>query len=402
MTSTTPALPVYLDYAATTPVDPRVAAAMAECLTRDGCFANPASSHAPGREARTRVEAARESLAALLGCTPAALVFTSGATEADNLAIKGVAEFHRDRGRHLVTARTEHKAVVDACRSLENHGWEVSWLTPDPQTGRISPGQVDEALRDDTVLVSLMHANNETGVLNDIEAIGRLVRGRGVLFHVDAAQSVGKVPIDLAALEVDLLSLSAHKFHGPKGVGALYVRRQPRANLAAQMHGGGHESGLRSGTLATHQIVGLGTAAALAREELETGMPRLAALRDRLYAGLADLAELNGDPDFGPQARLPGILNLSFPGVEGESLLLALDDLAVASGAACTSASREPSYVLRALGRDDQLAQASLRFSPGRYSTRGEIDYAVRRVRCEVTRLRSLAPPAEIPKSTVK
>ncbi len=380
--------PIYLDYAATTPVDPQVAARMAEHLTRDGVFANPASTHAPGRMARAAVEQARAEVAALLNCTPAEIIFTSGATEADNLAIKGAARFHAARGRHLVTAKTEHKAVLDTCKALEQEGFTVTWLTPEDQ-GRVTPGQLAAALRPDTVLVSLMHANNETGVLNDIAALGALCRERGVLFHVDAAQSVGKVPVDLGALPVDLLSLSAHKFYGPKGVGALFVRQQPRALLAAQIHGGGHERGLRSGTLATHQLVGLGAASALAAEQLPAEGPRLAALREQLWAGLADIGLLNGHPT----ARLPGILNISFPGVEGESLLLALADLAVSSGAACNSATAEPSYVLRALGRDDVLAQSALRFSLGRWTTADEVASAVDRIKAAVARLRALAPP---------
>jgi len=379
--------PVYLDYAATTPVDPRVAARMTECLTREGLFANPASTHALGRAARAAVEQARTAVAALLNCTPPEIVFTSGATEADNLAIKGAARFHQARGRHIVTAKTEHKAVLDTCKALEQEGYAVTWLTPDDQ-GRVTPTQLAAALRSDTVLVSLMHANNETGVLNDIAALGALCRERGVLFHVDAAQSVGKIPLDLAVLPVDLLSLSAHKFYGPKGVGALFVRRQPRALLAAQMHGGGHEHGLRSGTLATHQLVGLGTACALAAEEMAAEGRRLAALREQLWAGLADIGLLNGHPE----ARLPGILNISFPGVEGESLLLALADLAVSSGAACNSATAEPSYVLRALGRDDALAQSALRFSLGRWTTAEEVAFTVQRVQAAVARLRALNP----------
>lgn len=379
--------PVYLDYAATTPVDPRVAARMAEHLTREGLFANPASTHAPGRAARAVVEQARADVAALLNCTPPEIIFASGATEADNLAIKGVARFHQVRGRHIVTAKTEHKAVLDTCKALEQDGYAVTWLTPEDQ-GRVTAAQLAAALRPGTVLVSLMHANNETGVLNDIAALGALCRKRGVLFHVDAAQSVGKIPLDLATLPVDLLSLSAHKFYGPKGVGALFVRREPRALLAAQMHGGGHEQGLRSGTLATHQLVGLGTACALAAVELAAEAPRIAGLREQLWAGLADIGLLNGHPT----ARLPGILNVSFSGVEGESLLLELADLAVSSGAACNSATVEPSYVLRALGRDDALAQSSLRFSLGRWTTAAEVDFAVTRVRAAVARLRALAP----------
>lgn len=381
--------PVYLDYAATTPVDPAVAAAMADCLTADGAFGNPASSHAPGREARARVEAARTALAGLLGTAPENLIFTSGATEADNLAIRGVAEVPANRGRHVITSRVEHKAVLDPCRALERQGFDVTWLVPGSD-GRIHPAQVREALRDDTALVSLMHVNNETGVINDIEAIGAELADHTAVFHVDAAQSVGKIPLDISRLPVDLLSLSGHKFYGPKGVGALYVRAGLRNRLAPQMLGGGHEMGLRSGTLATHQLVGLGKAAELARQALPAEAERIAALRRRLQAGLANEGQLNGDPE----ARVPGILNLSFPDVEGESLLLALSDLAVSSGAACTSASREPSYVLRALGRDDQQAQSSLRFSIGRFTTEAEVDYAAVRVREALARLRKLAPPA--------
>lgn len=387
--------PVYLDYAATTPVDPEVAAAMAECLTADGAFGNPASSHAPGREARARVEAARAALGELLGCAPENLVFTSGATEADNLAIRGVAEAATGPGRHIITSRIEHKAVLDPCRALERQGFDVTWLVPGAD-GRIHPEQLREALRDDTALVSLMHVNNETGVINDIAAIGAALADHAALFHVDAAQSVGKIPLDLSRLPVDLLSLSGHKFYGPKGVGALYVRPGLRNRLVPQMLGGGHERGLRSGTLATHQLVGLGKAAELARQALPAEAERIAGLRRRLWEALGEEGELNGDPE----ARVPGILNLSFPGVEGESLLLALSDLAVSSGAACTSASREPSYVLRALGRDDQLAQSSLRFSLGRFSTAAEVDFATARVKQELARLRELAPPAASAKNS--
>lgn len=383
-------LPVYLDYAATTPVDPRVAAYMMEFLTPEGIFANPAStSHAPGRTARAAVEAARTEVAALVNCEPREIVWTSGATESDNLAIKGAAYFHQRRGRHLITARTEHKAVVDTCVQLEKEGFTVTWLSPDA-SGIVTPGQVAAALREDTVLVSLMHVNNETGVVNDIAAIGAVVRAHGALFHVDAAQSAGKLPIDLATMAVDLMSFSAHKLYGPKGMGALFVRLQPRANLLAQIHGGGHERGLRSGTLATHQIVGMGAAFRLARDSLAEEAIRIVRLRERLWKQIGDLGILNGDPE----RRVPGILNVSFPGVEGESLQLALADLALSSGAACNTAAREPSYVLRALGRDDQLAQSSLRFSLGRFSTEREVDYCARRLREELERLRALAPDA--------
>ncbi len=378
---------IYMDYAATTPVDPQVAEKMAACLTLEGNFGNPASIHAPGRAARAAVEQARRQVAALVGAEPLEIVFTSGATESDNLAIKGVAHFLKGKGRHIVTSRIEHKAVLDACKQLEKEGYSVTWLKPDAD-GLVQPAAVAAALRDDTILVSLMHANNEIGVLNDIAAIGRLVRGRGVLFHVDAAQSAGKVPIDLKSLDVDLMSFAAHKVYGPKGAGALYVRRMPRVNLAPLIHGGGHEQGLRSGTLATHQIVGMGEAFRLARELMPAEAERLAKLRERLWRGLEPLGVLlNGHPT----RRLPGILNLSFPGVEGESLLLACEPLALSSGSACNAADAEPSYVLKALGRDDQLAGASLRFSLGRFSTEAEVDEAIARVGREYRRLQALA-----------
>ena len=376
-----------MDYAATTPVDPRVAEKMSGCLTLEGNFGNPASIHAPGRTARAAVEAARREVAALVNAEPLEIVFTSGATESDNLAIKGAAHFHKDKGRHIVTSRIEHKAVLDACKQLEKEGFSVTSLKPDAD-GLIQPDAVAAALRDDTVLVSLMHANNEIGVISDIAEIGRMVRGRGILFHVDAAQSAGKVPIDLKTLDVDLMSFAAHKVYGPKGAGALYVRRMPRVNLMPLIHGGGHEQGLRSGTLATHQIVGMGEAFRLARELMPTEAVRLARLRDRLWEGLQPLGVLlNGHPS----QRLPGILNLSFPGVEGESLLLACEPLAVSSGSACNAADAEPSYVLKALGRDDQLAGASLRFSLGRFSTEAEVDEAIARVSREYRRLQALA-----------
>lgn len=379
---------IYLDYAATTPVDPRVAERMATCLTRDGLFANPASSHGPGRQARGAVEQARSQVAGLVGAKPQEVVFTSGATESDNLAIKGVAHFERSRGKHIVTSRIEHKAVLDACKQLEREGFEVSWLKPDAD-GLIRPEAVQAALRADTVLVSIMHANNEIGTVNDIAAIGTLLKGCGVRFHVDAAQSAGKLPIDLKNLDVDLMSFSAHKVYGPKGIGALYVRREPRVNLEPLIHGGGHEQGLRSGTMATHQIVGMGEAFRLAREHLSEEAARLAALRERLWQGLSriDGVLLNGHPS----QRLPGILNVSFPGVEGESLLFACATLAVSSGSACNSANQEPSYVLRALGRDDQLAGASLRFSLGRYTTEAEVDESIEIVTREYRRLATLA-----------
>ncbi|HEV2110050.1 MAG TPA: IscS subfamily cysteine desulfurase [Gammaproteobacteria bacterium] len=379
---------LYLDYAATTPLDPRVAERMTACLTRGGLFANPASSHEPGRRARAAVEEARSQVAALVNAAAQEIVFTSGATEADNLAIKGLARFERPRGRHIITSRIEHKAVLDSCKQLEKEGFEVSWLKPDAE-GLIQPEAVQAALRPDTVLVSIMQANNELGTLNDIAAIGRLVAAHGARFHVDAAQSAGKIAIDLKKLDVDLMSFAAHKVYGPKGVGALYVRQQPRVNLEPLIHGGGHERGLRSGTLATHQIVGMGEAFRLARALLPEEAPRIAALRERLWRGLQVIPGLllNGHAS----RRLPGILNVSFPGVEGESLLYACEALAVSSGSACNSADQEPSYVLRALGRDDQLAGASLRFSLGRYSTEAEVDQAVEIVTREYRRLAALA-----------
>jgi cysteine desulfurase len=382
--------PVYLDYAATTPADDRVVARMVECLGRQGCFANPASSsHIPGREARGRVETARRQVAALIGARPTEIIWTSGATESNNLAIKGAARFHADRGRHIVTSRIEHKAVLDTCRQLEKEGWQVSYVLPGPG-GIVGPAQIEAVLRPDTVLVSVMFVNNEIGTVNEVEAIGRLCHERGVLFHVDAAQAAGKLPLDVEAVGADLLSLSAHKVYGPKGIGALYLRGSPKSRLEPLIHGGGHEWGMRSGTLATHQIVGMGEAFRIAAEELEAERQRLRALRERLWAGIAGLGgvHLNGDPE----RRVPGVLNLSFEGVEGESLLFALRELAISSGSACTSASREASYVLRALGRDDQLAQSSLRFSLGRYSTEAEVDFAIRVVREQVNWLRSLGP----------
>jgi cysteine desulfurase len=384
-------LPVYLDYLATTPVDPRVAARMAECLTIDGNFGNPSSrSHVYGWRAEEAVEQARREVADLVGADPREIVWTSGATEADNLALKGVARFHRRRGRHIVTSAIEHKAVLDSCRHLESEGFSVSYVAPD-RGGIVQPAAVAEALREDTILVSVMHVNNELGTVNDIAAIGALCRERGILFHVDAAQSAGKLAIDLAALPVDLMSLSAHKMYGPKGVGALYVRRQPRVWLEAQTHGGGHERGMRSGTLPTHQIVGMGEAARIARDEMQADAERIGRLRDRLWEALADLDGIaqNGDPAH----RVAGALNLRFAGVEGESMIMAMKDLAVSSGSACTSASLEPSHVLRAIGLDDALAHGSLRFSLGRYSTEEEVAVASDAVRRAFTRLRGCAVP---------
>ena len=382
--------PIYLDYAATTPVDPRVVERMVDCLGPGGCFANPASSsHAPGREARNRVETARREVAAALGAVPPEIIWTSGATESNNLAIKGAARFHADRGRHIVTSRTEHKAVLDTCRQLEKEGWQVSYVTPGPG-GIVGAAEIEPVLRPDTVLVSVMFVNNEIGAVNDVAAIGALCRERGVLFHVDAAQAAGKLPVRVDEIRADLLSVSGHKIYGPKGIGALYLRGSPKSRLEPQIHGGGHEWGMRSGTLATHQIVGMGEALRIAVEEQAAEAERLAGLRRRLWDGIAGLGgvHLNGDPT----RRVAGILNVSFEGVEGESLLFALRELAVSSGSACTSASREASYVLRALGRDDQLAQSSLRFSVGRFSTADDVDRAAAIVRTQVQRLRALGP----------
>jgi len=383
-------LPIYLDYSATTPVDPRVAAKMVECLTTEGNFGNPASrSHLFGWKAEEAVENARRQVAELVNADPREIVWTSGATESDNLAIKGVAHFYASKGKHIVTTKIEHKAVLDTTRQLEREGFEVTYIEPG-EDGIITPAMVEAALRDDTVLVSVMHVNNEIGTINDITAIGELTRSRGILFHVDAAQSTGKVEIDLEKMKVDLMSFSAHKTYGPKGVGALYVRRKPRVRLEAQMHGGGHERGMRSGTLATHQLVGMGEAFRIAKEEMAQENERLRGLRDRFLRKVEALEELyiNGSMT----ARVPHNLNLSFNYVEGESLIMALKDLAVSSGSACTSASLEPSYVLRALGRNDELAHSSIRFSFGRFTTEEEIDYAASKVCEAVNKLRELSP----------
>ncbi|MGJ0193523.1 IscS subfamily cysteine desulfurase [Pantoea sp. RRHST58] len=380
-------LPIYLDYAATTPADPRVASKMMQFLTLDGTFGNPASrSHRFGWQAEEAVDVARNQVAELVNADPREIIFTSGATESDNLALKGAAHAQRARGQHIITSQTEHKAVLDSCKQLESEGFTVTYLTP-PANGIITPDAVRAALRDDTVLVSLMHVNNEIGVIQDIAAIGELCRARDVLFHVDATQSVGKLPIDLSELKVDLMSFSAHKLYGPKGIGALYVRRKPKVTIDAQMHGGGHERGMRSGTLPVHQIVGMGEAFQLAREARESEMARLAALRARLWQGLSALdgVQLNGDL----AQSAPTILNISFAGVDGESLIMALKDLALSSGSACTSASMEPSYVLRAIGLDEALAHSSLRFSLGRFTTEEEIDYAISLVQKVVSRLRA-------------
>jgi cysteine desulfurase len=386
--------PVYFDYLATTPVDPRVAARMAECLTPDGIFGNPASrSHVYGWRAEEVVENARREVAELLGADAREIVWTSGATESDNLAIKGVAHHHRERGRHIVTSTIEHKAVLDSCHHLESEGFEVSYLRPD-RGGRVQPEVLEAVLRKDTILVSLMHVNNELGTINDIAALGAVCRAHEVLFHVDAAQGVGKLPLDLGQLPVDLLSVSAHKLYGPKGIGALFVRRQPRVWLEAQMHGGGHERGMRSGTLPTHQIAGFGEAARLARAELAEEGERITGLRDRLWEGVRALGGVSRNGD--AAHCVPGALNLAFAGVDGEALMLAMKDLAVSSGSACTSASIEPSYVLRGIGLDDATAHASLRFSLGRFSTAAEVEFAIEVIGATLERLRDAVAPGRL------
>ncbi|MGE3320228.1 MAG: IscS subfamily cysteine desulfurase [Candidatus Berkiella sp.] len=379
---------LYFDYAATTPLDPRVIEKMVACMTDD--FGNPASrSHAYGWKAEQMVEEARDNVAALINADPREIIWTSGATESNNLAIKGAAQFYQRKGKHIITSKIEHKAVLDTCRQLEREGFEVTYLEPNKQ-GLIAVEAVASAIREDTVVVSIMHANNEIGVIQDIEAIGKLTREKGIIFHVDAAQTAGKINIDMQANQIDLLSISGHKLYGPKGIGALFVRRKPRIRLNPQMHGGGHERGLRSGTLPTHQIVGMGEACKIAKAEMATEATRVIALRDRLWQGLSDIEEvhLNGHPT----KRLPGILNISINFIEGESLLMGLKDLALSSGSACTSASLEPSYVLRALGMNDELAHSSLRFSLGRFSTNEEVDYAIQAVRKIITRLRDMSP----------
>jgi cysteine desulfurase len=387
------ARPVYLDYAATTPVDPRVAAAMSTCLTREGDFGNASSRHEFGRAAAARIERARRQVAALIGASADEVVFTSGATESNNLAILGVARANADRGRHLVTARTEHKAVLDPCKRLEKEGFQVTYLTPE-RSGLVAPAAVAAALRPDTQLVSLMGVNNEIGVVQDLGAIGALCRERGVAFHSDCAQAAGKLPLDVATLPVDFLSFTAHKLYGPKGVGALYVRGSARGLLEPVTFGGGQEQGWRPGTLATHQIVGFGSACEIAAAELPAESARLLALRERLWRALSPLGGVHLN---GAQApRVPGILNASFEGVEGESLVSALTDLAVSTGAACNSASAEASYVLRSLGRDALLAGSSLRLSLGRFTEDAEVDLAADAITREVTRLRSLSPASGV------
>ncbi len=382
--------PIYFDYAATTPVDPRVAQKMSECLLAEGKFGNPASrSHKFGWEADEAVELARRQVADMVNADPREIVWTSGATESNNLALKGVAHFYNKKGNHIVTSKIEHKAVLDSCRHLEREGYEVTYLDPG-EDGLITPESVTKAIREDTLLVSIMHVNNEIGVINDIAAIGEVTRAKKVLFHVDAAQSAGKIEIDLETMKVDLMSFSAHKIYGPKGVGALYVRRKPRVRLEAQTHGGGHERGMRSGTLATHQIVGMGEAFRIAKQEMAEESERIFSYRQRLWDGLEDMEEVYANCDL--DSHVPGIINVSFNFVEGESLIMSLPQLAVSSGSACTSASLEPSYVLRALGMNDELAHSSLRFSIGRFTSEEDVDEAISQVRNAVEKLRELSP----------
>ena len=382
--------PTYMDYSATTPVDKRVAEKMAKYLTMEGDFGNAASrSHYYGWQAEKAVDKARSQVADLVGADPREIVWTSGATESDNLAIKGIAHFYHKRGKHIITLKTEHKAVLDTCRQLEREGFEVTYLDPLPN-GLLDIDVFKSAIREDTILVSIMHVNNEIGVIQDLQAIGDICRENKVFFHVDAAQSAGKIEINLESLPVDLMSFSAHKIYGPKGMGALYVSRKPRVRLEAQIHGGGHERGMRSGTLATHQIVGMGEAFAIAKAEMKEEGERTHRLRERLLAGFADMEEvvINGDLEH----RIAGNLNISFNYVEGESLMMAISDVAVSSGSACTSASLEPSYVLRALGLTDELAHSSIRFSVGRYTTEQDVDDAIKLVREKVQKLRDLSP----------
>ena len=390
-------LPIYMDYSATTPIDPRVVDKMIPYLREQ--FGNPASrSHSYGWDAERAVEEARENVAALVNADPREIIWTSGATESDNLAIKGAAHFYKSKGKHIITVKTEHKAVLDTCRELEREGFEVTYLDV-KDDGLIDLEKFKAALRPDTILVSVMSVNNEIGVIQDIEAIGEISREKGIIFHVDAAQATGKIEIDLQKLKVDLMSFSAHKTYGPKGIGALYVRRKPRIRIEAQMHGGGHERGMRSGTLATHQIVGMGEAFRIAREEMATENERIRMLRDRLLAGLSEMEEVyvNGDME----KRVPHNLNISFNFVEGESLIMAVKDVAVSSGSACTSASLEPSYVLRALGRNDELAHSSIRFTVGRFTTEQDVDYVINLLKSKISKLRDLSPLWEMHKDGI-
>jgi cysteine desulfurase len=390
-------LPIYMDYSATTPIDPRVVDKMIPFLREQ--FGNPASrSHSYGWDAERAVEEARENVAALVNADPREIIWTSGATESDNLAIKGAAHFYKSKGKHIVTVKTEHKAVLDTCRELEREGFEVTYLDV-KDDGLIDLETFKAALRPDTILVSVMSVNNEIGVIQDIEAIGEITREKGIIFHVDAAQATGKISIDLQKLKVDLMSFSAHKTYGPKGIGALYVRRKPRIRIEAQIHGGGHERGMRSGTLAPHQIVGMGEAFRIAREEMATENERTRMLRDRLLNGLSEMEEVyvNGDME----KRVPHNLNISFNFVEGESLIMAVKDVAVSSGSACTSASLEPSYVLRALGRNDELAHSSIRFTVGRFTTEQDVDYVINLLKSKISKLRDLSPLWEMHKDGI-
>jgi cysteine desulfurase len=394
---TAPHFPIYMDYSATTPIDPRVADKMIPYLREQ--FGNPASrSHAYGWSAEAAVEEARAQVAQLVGADPREIIWTSGATESNNLALKGAAQFYKSKGKHIITVKTEHKAVLDTVRELERQGFEATYLEPQ-DNGLITLEQLEAAMRPDTILVSVMLVNNEIGVVQPIKEIGELCRKKGIIFHSDAAQATGKVEINLEELKVDLMSFSAHKTYGPKGIGALYVRRKPRVRLEAQMHGGGHERGLRSGTLPTHQIVGMGEAFRIAREEMDTEIERVKALRDRLAKGLLEIEEvyINGDMEH----RVPHNLNVSFNFVEGESLIMAIKDIAVSSGSACTSASLEPSYVLRALGRSDELAHSSIRFTIGRFTTEEDIDFAVNLLKAKVGKLRELSPLWEMHKDGI-
>jgi cysteine desulfurase len=397
MNNDIPHLPIYMDYSATTPIDPRVVDKMIPYLREQ--FGNPASrSHQYGWDAERAVEEARENVAALVNCDPREIIWTSGATESDNLAIKGAAHFYKSKGKHIITVKTEHKAVLDTTRELEREGYEVTYLDV-KDDGLIDLDKFQAAIRPDTILVSVMSVNNEIGVIQDIEAIGEITRAKGIIFHVDAAQATGKITIDLQKLKVDLMSFSAHKTYGPKGIGALYVRRKPRVRIEAQMHGGGHERGMRSGTLATHQIVGMGEAFRIAREEMATENERIRMLRDRLLKGLQDMEEtyVNGDME----KRVPHNLNISFNFVEGESLIMAVKDVAVSSGSACTSASLEPSYVLRALGRNDELAHSSIRFTVGRFTTEQDVDYVINLLKSKIAKLRDLSPLWEMHKDGI-
>lgn len=382
--------PIYLDYSSTTPIDKRVAEKMMHYMTMEGEFGNPASrSHAYGWESEAAVEEARKQVADLINADPREIVWTSGATESNNLAIKGAAHFYSKKGKHIITCKTEHKAVLDTCRQLEREGFEVTYLDPD-DNGLVDLAKLEAAIRPDTSIISIMHVNNEIGVIQDVAAIAKLAHKHKVIFHTDAAQSAGKITVDVKDMDIDLLSLSAHKIYGPKGVGALFVRRKPRIRLEAQMHGGGHERGMRSGTLAVHQIVGMGEAFRIAREEMPEESARILRLRNRLLEGFKDMEEVYVNGDL--KHRVPGNINISFNFVEGESLIMALKDLAVSSGSACTSASLEPSYVLRALGRNDELAHSSIRFSIGRFTTEQDVDRAIELVRANIDRLRELSP----------